>query len=166
MDGQLLAGATAAAAIGVTVGPVFGLYTLPVALVCGGVAGAAWAWIAAVLRTQFHVLEVISTIMLNFIATYGVSYLVRGPLQEPTHIYPQTATIAMEAQLPQINRWNTITRWFCVGAWVSRLFIWWLFRATAVLDFVCVLLGRILHAAHSAGLIDVHSCDDHGRSSS
>ena len=37
-------------------------------LVCGAIAGGAWAWIAAELRRRFGVLEVISTIMLNFIA--------------------------------------------------------------------------------------------------
>ena len=31
--------------------------------------------------------------MLNFVAAYLVSYLVRGPLQEPTHVYPQTQTL-------------------------------------------------------------------------
>ena len=46
-------------------------------------------------------LEVISTIMLNFVAVYLVSYLVRGPMQEPTHIYPQTPTIASAAHLPR-----------------------------------------------------------------
>ena len=66
--------------------------------------GAAWAWIAAVLRLRFHVLEVISTILLNFVAANLVSYLVRGPMQEPTHIYPQTPTIPLAAQLPRFGR--------------------------------------------------------------
>ena len=45
------------------------------------------------LRARFGVMEVISTIMLNFVALYAVSWLVRGPLQEPTHAYPQTPPI-------------------------------------------------------------------------
>ena len=43
------------------------------------------------LKRRFGVLEVISTLMLNFVALFGVSYLVRGPLQEPTRMYPETA---------------------------------------------------------------------------
>ena len=42
-------------------------------------------------------------ILLNFVAIYLVSYLVRGPLQEPTHIYPQTSTISTSAQLPRFG---------------------------------------------------------------
>ena len=53
-----------------------------------------WAAIAGVLKRRFGVLEVISTLMLNFVALFGVSYLVRGPLQEPTRIYPQTLPLA------------------------------------------------------------------------
>ena len=78
--------------------------SLKVALFGGAaIAGASWAWIAAVLRLRFHVLEVISTILLNFVAANLVSYLVRGPLQEPTHIYPQTSPIPIVAHLPRFG---------------------------------------------------------------
>ena len=65
-------------------------------------AGAAWAGVAAVLKRRFGVLEVISTLMLNFVALYTVSYLVRGPLQEPARVYPQTSALAASARLPVI----------------------------------------------------------------
>ena len=104
-EGQFLTGAAAASAIALagaaTHLPAWAL--IAGLLLGGGVAGAAWAWIAAELRARFHVLEVISTIMLNFVAAYLVSFLVRGPLQEPTHIYPQTETFAMAARLPRFG---------------------------------------------------------------
>ena len=73
------------------------IVAVPLVLVSAGVAGAAWAGIADLLRRRYHVLEVISTLLLNFVAAYGVSYLVRGPLQEHTRVYPQTETIALAA---------------------------------------------------------------------
>jgi simple sugar transport system permease protein len=85
-EGQLLAGASAAIATGLAMATWPGFISVPVELAAGMTAGAAWAGIAAVLKRRFGVLEVISTLMLNFVAQFGVSYLVRGPLQEPTHI--------------------------------------------------------------------------------
>src|SRR4051812_36961908 len=97
-EGQLLAGAAAATAVALAL-PSMGIVALAAALIAGVMAGAAWAGVAAMLRARFGVLEVISTIMLNFVALYGVSYLVRGPLQEPTHAYPQTEAVAAWARL-------------------------------------------------------------------
>ena len=92
-EGQLLAGAIAATAVSLAGAPVFGRAVVLIALIAASLAGALWSGIAAELRRRFHVLEIISTIMLNFIAIYFVSFLVRGPLQEPTHIYPQTESL-------------------------------------------------------------------------
>ena len=98
-EGQLLVGAAAAAAVALAL-PGAGFATTVFAIVAAAIAGGAWAGIAALLRARFGVLEVISTIMLNFVAVHAVSYLVRGPLQEPTHVYPQTMTIADAVHLP------------------------------------------------------------------
>jgi len=152
-DGQLLAGATFAAIVGVKFGSILGWVALPAALVAGAIAGAAWSWIASTLRTRFHVLEVISTIMLNFVAAYGVSYLVRGPLQEPTHIYPQTETIAEGGQLPRIVA-GTRLHWGIVLAIGLAVLLWWILRYTAA-GFRVRASGSNPFAAWSAGLIDV-----------
>ena len=128
-DGQLLVGAAAAAWIGASCGAL-GLLALPLAIIAAAVAGAAWAWIAAALRARFGVLEVISTIMLNFIAAYGVSYLVRGPLQEPTHVYPQTSDIAESARMPVMIP-GTRLHFGIVFALVIAVAAWWMLRRTA-----------------------------------
>jgi simple sugar transport system permease protein len=99
-EGQFLLGAAAGTAAELMLSGLPAVVTIVGALLAGAIAGAAWAWIAAVLRLRFHVLEVISTILLNFVAAYLVAYLVRGPMQEPTHVYPQTPAIPLAAQLP------------------------------------------------------------------
>jgi len=52
------------------------------------------------LKLRFGVLEVISTLLLNFVAESLVSLMVQGPLQESQHIYPQSDPIAEVARLP------------------------------------------------------------------
>jgi len=90
-EGQLLAGATAAVWVGLAV-PA-GPWSAPVALLAGGLAGAAWAGIAALLRAVSGVNEVLSTILLNLVAQSLVGWAVHGPLQEPGGSYPQSALL-------------------------------------------------------------------------
>jgi simple sugar transport system permease protein len=154
-EGQFLAGAAAASALAVA----SSLERLPAVLLIGlalGLAatvGAAWASIAAVLRVRFGVLEVISTIMLNFVALYTVSYLVRGPLQEPTRIYPQSATISDTlhlSRIPGAGRLH-IGLLFAISLAVIA---GWVFRRSAA-GFRLIAVGENPAAAESAGGIDV-----------
>jgi general nucleoside transport system permease protein len=152
-EGQLLAGATAAVAVGLAGGQSWGWVTLPLAVLSGGIAGALWAYVPAWLRRQFGVLEVISTIMMNFIAVYLVGYLVRGPLQEPLRIYPQSPSLPESARLPLLITGARL-HWGFVVALVSAVLLWWALRSTAA-GFRVRVLGGNPHAAHAAALIDV-----------
>lgn len=152
-EGQLLVGAIAATAISLWAGPVLGRLTLFVALPGAAIAGAAWAGIAAELRKRFRVLEIISTIMLNFIAIHLVSFLVRGPLQEPTRIYPQTESLAEAARLPGILQGTRLHVGFAIAILLAVSFAWF-FKRTA-LGFRIRATGAAPMAAWSAGRIDV-----------
>jgi general nucleoside transport system permease protein len=152
-EGQLLVGAAAAAALAVTRGASAGAGTVVAALAAGAGAGALWAGIAAFLRRRFHVLEVISTIMLNFVAGYLIAYLVRGPLQEPLHIYPQTETIARAARLAPLIP-GTRLHWGVLLALGSAAALWWFLRSTAA-GFRVRAAGASPSAAAVAGQIDV-----------
>jgi simple sugar transport system permease protein len=152
-EGQLLAGAAAAAAVAQVPG-VGGTSATPwIALLIGAGAGGLWAGIAALLRARFHVLEVISTILLNFLALYGVGFLVHGPLQEPLHIYPQSSTIAPIARLPRLAPTSRLHVGFllAVGAAIAA---WWVLRYTAI-GFRLRAVGANPNAARVAGQIDV-----------
>ena len=151
-EGQLLAGAAASAAVALAL-PHAGYLATLLALLAGAGAGAAWAGIAALLRARFGVLEVISTIMLNFVALHAVSYLVRGPLQEPTRVYPQTSTIADGIQLARIPGAGRLH----VGLLLALAILMgcgWFFRHTAA-GFRLLATGENVVAAASAGQIDV-----------
>jgi len=154
-EGQLLVGAAAAVAVSLAVpagGKLFALAIL-VALLAAALAGAMWAGVAAYLRARYHVLEVISTIMLNFIALHVVSYLVRGPLQEPTHIYPQSAAIGDALHLPQLPAAGRLHAGFALALGLA-IVSGWMLRHTAA-GFRLVATGESPSAAASAGGIDV-----------
>ncbi len=128
-EGQLLLGAVAAAVVGMY-GTALGVGGVIVALAAGCVAGALWAGVAAILKARFGVLEVISTIMLNFVAANLVSYLVRGPLQEPTRVYPQTEQIVISAQLPRLGSDTRLHAGIIIAVGVA-LAAWWILSRTA-----------------------------------
>ena len=152
-EGQLLAGAAASAAVALSLGGSVGAAVVPLALGAAAAGGALWAWPAALLRRRFGVLEVISTIMLNFVALYAVSYAVRGPLQEPLHIYPQTAALPAAAQLPRLAPGTRLHAGFLVALLAAGALWWWL-RHTAA-GFRLRASGASPAAAASAGLVDV-----------
>ena len=82
------------------------------------------------LRLRFGVLEVISTLLLNFVAETLVSLLVQGPLQEPQHIYPQSDQLPMALRLPVLP--GTRLHLGIVLALSCCVLVWYLFRHTMV----------------------------------
>lgn len=100
-EGQLLLGAITMAWLGSR--PWMSGWTAPsAALAAGALAGALWAAAAGVLKVRRNVNEIISTIMLNFIAMGLVSYLVHGPLMESAGRYPQSEAIVEAMRLPRL----------------------------------------------------------------
>ncbi len=152
-EGQLLAGAAASAAVSLAWADTLGPFVLIVSLASGALAGAAWAAIAAELRRRFHVLEIISTIMLNFIAIHLVSYLVRGPLQEPTRIFPQTPTLDPLAHLPVLIPRTRLHLGFLIAVVIALTLAW--FFARTVAGFRVRAAGASPRAAWTTGRIDV-----------
>jgi simple sugar transport system permease protein len=91
--------------------------------------------------------------LLNFVALDLVGYVVRGPLQEPLHIYPQSATIAMAARLPRILPASRLHAGFVIAI-ASASLAWWALRFTAA-GFRLRAVGANADAARVAGEIDV-----------
>jgi simple sugar transport system permease protein len=106
-EGQLVAGAVAATAFALWAAPLPGWLLAPLALAGGAAAGALWGAIAGLLKAHLKVNEILSTIMLNYIAVNAMNYLLRGPLMDPRQIQmrsfiPQTARLARAVDLPRL----------------------------------------------------------------
>ncbi len=101
LEGQFLAGAVAAAAVGPHLPGTPFAVRLAV-LAAAGAAGAAWVLPAAWLEARRGVPEVLSTILLNLVAAAAVSGLVRGALQDPSADYPQSAALPEIVRFPPL----------------------------------------------------------------
>jgi len=101
-EGQFYAGAIAATWAGLHLNGWPGPLAIAALLITSILAGVLWVAVPVLLRVRFGVLEVISTLLLNFVADALVSWMVQGPLQETKRIYPQSDPIAASARLPQI----------------------------------------------------------------
>jgi ABC-type uncharacterized transport system permease subunit len=100
-EGQLFLGGLAAAFLGVQLAGLPWYFSLPLILVGAMIAGAAWAFIPAVLKATRGAHEVITTMMFTYIGRYLVSWLVTGPLKAPGAV-PQTSEIGVGARLPKL----------------------------------------------------------------
>lgn len=149
-EGQFYAGAIVAAFLGTrwASAPFAGELVIVLA---AAAAGALWALIPALLRLRFGVLEVISTIMLNFIAEHLVAYLVHGPLQETARTYPQSDPISAALRWSPIVPGTRLTAAFPLGIALALL-LWlalsrtrWGFelRATGLNPLAARISGRI-----------------------
>ena len=108
-EGQFLVGALVASALGAYA--LDGLpapLLIPLILLAGAIAGAFWAGLAGWMRVRRNVPEVISTIMLNFVAAQLLSYLVHGPMQERSHAQPATTALPPNAVLPTLWAGTTL----------------------------------------------------------
>ncbi len=98
-EGQLLAGATAATWIGLNV-HLPGTLLVALMFLAGFAAGAAWGALLALLKARFGVNEVISSLMLNYIAYELITLLITGPWKGPTqHGFPYTDDLSRAASL-------------------------------------------------------------------
>jgi simple sugar transport system permease protein len=100
-EGQLMMGGLAAAWLGVQMAGLPAVITIPVLIIAAPLAGAAWAFVPAILKARIGAHEVITTMMFSHIARYIISWLTAGPIKAPGQI-PQTVTIGQTAQLPRI----------------------------------------------------------------
>ncbi len=102
-EGQLLMGALAGSALAVHIIDWDSRWALVLTLVIGTLGGAAWAGLCAWLRTQFNANEILTSIMLNYIALNLLLFAVHGPLKDPEGFnFPESAMFGDATRLPSI----------------------------------------------------------------
>jgi simple sugar transport system permease protein len=99
VEGQFFIGAVCAAWAGQLTTQLPAIIHLPLTLLAGAVGGAIWAAIPGYLKARVGAHEVITTIMLNYVAFRLVEFLVSGPLKDPLSTAVQTPRISPNAEL-------------------------------------------------------------------
>lgn len=150
--GQMLFGAAAAGWVGFAFDLPFGIH-LALALLAGISAGALWAAVAGYLKAKTGANEVITTIMLNYVAYYFVYWMLSTPglLQAPGSNNPKTPAMKETAVLPLLlgERYSLHLGFVLVIA--ATIFVWWLLNRSS-LGFKFRAVGENPHAAKVAGI--------------
>jgi len=109
-EGQFVAGGLAGGWVGVATHGMGGPpWVLPAMLVAGTLAGAAYAMIPAVLKVRLHVSEILTSLMLVYVAQLLLDYMVRGPLRDPAgYNFPQSVGFDAAARLPYLMEGETL----------------------------------------------------------
>jgi simple sugar transport system permease protein len=160
-SGQFIMGTIAAVAVGINFNGLPAFIHMPLALLAGVAAGAAWGAIPGVLKVTTGAHEVIVTIMLNYIASLFAGWTVYaggskgqtpGPLWDPTAgARSETPDVLASAQIPYIFDRPYYLHWGVVLAIVMAVVIWWLIYKTT-LGFEIRTVGKNPRAAKYAGM--------------
>ena len=147
-EGQLYMGAFAASWVALYLSPP--ILVLPLMFVFAVLAGMVWAFVPGILKAKFDLNEIISTLLLNYVAIYWVEYLVYGPMRgKQVYNFPYSDLFPDYAILPRFFG----TR-FHIGVVISFLvaiLIYILLKKTSY-GFAVKVVGSNPKAAEFAGI--------------
>ena len=149
-EGQFYMGAIAGTLIGLHAGGLSPVVAIPLGIAAGFLLGGFWASIAGWLKVRMGLSEVVTTIMLNYIALGVVSFLLTGPLQEAAHANPQTDPIAASMILPRIWPPTRVHLGFVLAVVTASVLAFILFRTRW--GYAIRAVGFNQEAARHAGI--------------
>ena len=148
-EGQLYAGALAGVAVAVSLPLGSSFLLLPATLLAAAAAGALWAAVPAAMKTRMGVGEVITTLLMNFVALFLAQFLVQGALRESRGALPQTDAIPAAAQLPVLIPGSRLHLGFLLGILIAVAL--WLYLARTPGGFRIRAVGASPRAAEVSG---------------
>jgi len=151
-EGQFYIGALSGVFIAYSVHGLPAVIEVPLALLAGMAGGFAWSAIAGFLKARFGAHEVITTIMLNYVAFLVANYLVDTPglMLAPNVSTPRTPDVDVNAVLPIIFAGSRLHFGFIV-ALIAVPLVWFLIQRTTT-GFELRAVGFNPGAAQAAGI--------------
>lgn len=152
-EGQLLVGGLMASALAVNIIEVESFWALPAVLLFGVIGGALWALLAAWLKTRFNANEILTTIMLNYIALNLLIYSVHGPLKDPHgYNFPESAMFGEASLLPVLIEETRVHGGMLLA--LLAVVAVWVLLSRSFMGFQIKVLGLDASAARLAGFKD------------
>jgi simple sugar transport system permease protein len=149
-EGQLYSGAIVAAWLGVILKGVPPYIGIPLMILGGFAGGMLWALVPAWLKVKLAVDEVVTTLLLNSVMSFIVSFLLTGPWRDPVSGWPQSPDIAPGTVFFKLIPHNRLNFGFILAILVVVI-VWFVLSKTALgLRLRAVGLGR--EAARFAGI--------------
>lgn len=149
-EGQLILGGVFGGGVALLFYEQEGFYILPLILLAGILGGMLWASIVAWLRTRFNANEILTSLMLTYVAELLLSYLIHGPWKDPEgYSFPQSRIFSDSALLPIIADGTRLH----LGAVISVVvvLIAWGVLARTKLGFQIKVMGDAPDAGTYAG---------------
>jgi len=148
-EGQLLAGAMAAAFIGgLSILPSWSM--VPLMIISAAIAGGLWAIVPAILKTRYKVDDVVTSLLLNFIIYYAMTAILDGPWRDPISGYPDSPDILMDAEFPVLLRATRLHLGVLLSVMAAPI-VWWVIRQTT-LGFAIRAVGENPKASAYGGI--------------
>lgn len=152
VEGQLLVGWLASVYIGLQFEGLSPIVHIPLAILAAGLAGAIWAFVPGLLKAKYHVHEVITTIMMNYIALHAVNAIIRTYLLAPgerTEQIHQSASL-QSAFLQSVTDFSRL-HYGIVVAIIGAIIMWFLLWKTST-GFELRAVGFNKYASEYAGI--------------
>jgi general nucleoside transport system permease protein len=150
-EGQLLIGAVAGGGLALAFDDVASPLLLPAMIVAGMLGGMAWAAIPAFLRTRFNANEILVSLMLVYVASLLLSWLVHGPWRDPEGFnFPQSKLFHAAAQLPVLVEGTRVNAGLFVA--LAVVAAGYLFVHRSLIGFQMRVAGLAPAAANYAGI--------------
>jgi len=149
-EGQLILGGIFGGATALFFYEKTGFYIVPLILFAGVIGGMCWAGIVAFLKTRFNANEILTSLMLSYVAALLLNYLVHGALRDPDGMnFPESRLFSDSALLPSILE-ETRLHIGAIIALVAVVFGWILLSRT-LLGYQIKVTGDAPAAGEHAG---------------
>jgi len=149
-EGQLYAGAIAAAWLGMILKDVSPILGIPLVILGGFAAGMLWALPSAILKVKLKVDEVVTTLLMNSIVLYVTSFLLNGPWRDPVSMWPQSPEISQGTEYFKLIPRTRLHFGFIIALLVIMV-TWFVIKRTSF-GLQMRAIGLSKEAAHFAGI--------------
>ncbi len=149
-EGQLTMGAICGGGVALAFWGNEGIWLLPLMLIAGAAGGLAWGAIPAILKNRFNANEILTSLMLTYVAIQFLGYLVHGPWRDPDGFnFPETRLFNDYGLMPVLVEGTRLHAGVILAVIVT--IIVWIFMSRTFQGFKVQVAGQAPAAAAYAG---------------